>query len=286
MFLSEKNNKNKYIYDKKINCKSCLKYKECKLIEDRFRNELEQLDGNWRALFDNGRRVGTPTRRCSHAIVEKHRDKFKGKNVLEIGCGPSSEIDYIFCNQNSVQYTGLDPERLPLYFIPYTVGKRLQNKIFISLFKLLNIRKLPKLNLHQRYIRDYYPTKHLSRGSFDLIYGNSTIEHWHEKVDDTDYSLKLYREDIEQCYNLLKPGGKLLINCPMYVHGNRIFLLGQVNVIKHFFSNKWKSVEFEHWRESYDDLLPHCPKKRKRGFKERYKIDLENIWLLNIIASK
>lgn len=275
-----------------MHCKSCVKYDECKSIEFRFESQIDKLGGNWRAVFDNGVRVGTPIRRCSHAIVESHQEKFRNKCVLEIGCGPSSEINYPFCKKFNVEYTGLDPERLPQYFIPYTfgkrntIGKRLQNKIFISLIKLFNIRKLPKLNLHQRYIRDYFPTKLLKHGSFDLIYGNSTIEHWHQDVDDMSKSVNLYREDIDFCYELLKPGGKLLMNCPMFVHGNKIFIYGLFDIIAQFFNSRWASVEFENWRKSHDDLLPYCPVKRKQTFKETYNIDLVNIWLLNIVATK
>ncbi len=104
-------------HHKNINCKSCVKYIECKSIESKHVNKLKELEGNWRALFDSGQRVGTPIRRCSHAIVETYRKNFIDKLILEIGCGSSSEIDYKFCNQNNVEYIGLDPERLPLYSI-------------------------------------------------------------------------------------------------------------------------------------------------------------------------
>ncbi len=76
------------------------------------------------------------------------------------------------------------------------------------------------------------------------------------------------------------------MNCPLYVHGNDIFVLGKISIIENFFSSKWKSVEFEYWRELYDDLMPYCPDKRKKIFKETYNIDLDNIWLLNIVATK
>jgi len=274
------------IHHKNINCRSCRKYTKCKSIEFRFRNKLRELDGNWRALFDNGRRLGTPIRRCSHAIVEEHRDKFRNKQVLEIGCGPSSEIDYEFCLHNNIQYMGIDPKRLPFHFIPHIRGKSIQYKIVIFLLNLFKIKKWPKRNKYQRYILDYFPSKMLESFSFDLIYGNSTIEHWREDDDDVDRSLKLYQGDIVHCYNLLRPGGKLLINCPIHVHGNPIFVRGRVDLIERFFADKWKSVVFEHWRESFDDLMPYCPKHRKKPFKEIYHIDLVNIWILNIVATK
>ncbi|MCP4264273.1 MAG: class I SAM-dependent methyltransferase [Candidatus Brocadiaceae bacterium] len=271
---------------KNINCKSCIKYNECRSIENKYKDKLQELDGNWRAIIENGRRVGTPIRRCSYAIVETHLNKFMDRSVLEIGCGPLSEIDYAFCRQNNVSYTGLDPERIPLYFIPHTKGKSLQNNIFTSLLKIFNVKKYPKRNLYQRYIMDNFPSHLLEQNSFDLIYSNSSIEHWHQEEEDIQASLNLYREDMNSCYDILRPGGMLLMNCPVYVHGNDIFVRGKINIIENFFSGKWKSVEFEHWRELHDDLMPYCPDKRKESFKETYSIDLVNIWLLNIVATK
>ena len=76
-----------------IHCASCLNYENCKHLENKLSDALNEHDGNWRSLIHDGRRVDTPIRRCSQAIVKKHLCKFKDSHVLEIGCGPLSEID-------------------------------------------------------------------------------------------------------------------------------------------------------------------------------------------------
>ena len=79
----------------------------------------------------------------------------------------------------------------------------------------------------------------------------------------------------------------LLINCPIHVHGNIIFMMGNIDMIECFLDNGlWESVTFEHWREKHDDLLPYAPDHRKQAWRDKYGIDLLNIWLLNIVAKK
>ena len=85
-----------------INCISCLNYENCKKLENKYFDDLMENGGNWRSLFDDGNRVNSPPRRCTNAIVKKHLDKFNNSHVLEIGCGPLSEIDLNFCRENNL----------------------------------------------------------------------------------------------------------------------------------------------------------------------------------------
>ncbi len=87
---------NNSIVHENINCGSCKRYEECKSIEEKHKDQLEELGGNWRAVFEGKARVGTPTRRCSGAMLDKHLDSFKNSKVLEIGCGPLSPISLDF----------------------------------------------------------------------------------------------------------------------------------------------------------------------------------------------
>ena len=209
--------------------------------------------------------------------------------MLEIGCGARSEIDYKFCSNNNTQYVGIDPDSLPPLYIPHTPGKPIQNKLFNGVLRLFRITKYPLKNSHQSYIFDTFSSKQfkqLKSETLDLIYSNSTIEHWHEQENDMEHSLELYKTDIHQCYKLLKPGGVLLINCPIFVHGNRIFLEGRIDLIERFFDDRWSSIKIEHWRQHYDDLMPYCPVRRKEAFRKLYGIELKNIWLLNVVAKK
>lgn len=86
---------------------------------------------------------------------------------------------------------------------------------------------------------------------------------------------------------MLKDEGTLLINCPIYVHGNKLFMQGKIEIIKNIFMhNKWKRLIFEYWRKDHSDLMPYCPHARKEYFKKQFNIDLDNIWLLNVVAEK
>ena len=62
-----------------------------------------------------------------------------------------------------------------------------------------------------RYVRDRFPSARLRGRTFDVIYGSSSIEHWHEDLDDREESIAAYQRDIRECYELLRPGGVLLI---------------------------------------------------------------------------
>jgi len=91
---------------------------------------------------------------------------------------------------------------------------------------------------------------------------------------------------MKKCYEMLNPGGILIVECPVLVHGNFLWQHSRIDLIEKLFDSQWSSVIFEHWREQHDDLMPYCPEHRKIGFKEQYNINLDNIWDLNIVAIK
>ena len=75
----------------------------------------------------------------------------------------------------------------------------------------------------------------------------------------------------------MKPGGHLLINTPIHVHGNKIFVHGKIEKIEKFFNyDYWKSITFEHWREQFDDLMPYAPVHRKKAWINKYGYDFNN----------
>ncbi|MCK4809549.1 MAG: class I SAM-dependent methyltransferase [Candidatus Omnitrophica bacterium] len=273
---------------KEYSCEKCVSYDFCKHIEERFHNQIIADKGNWREIYDNGQRVGTPIRRCAQTIFKSYESIFFNKQVLEIGCGCLSELDKQFCQEHKVNYVGIDPGRLPGVFIdnePVFLW-RVQNKVMPRILKLFNVKKY-RLNKYQYYIRDAFPSEELEGRNFDLIYGNSTIEHWHEKESSLELSVEAYKRAMDECYRLLKQGGILLMNCPIYVHGNILFMRGEMDAIEGIFENgNWRKVTFEYWRRNYSGLMPYCPQARKEYFNNEFGIDLENIWLLNIVAKK
>ena len=277
------------INEKYIICKECISYDNCSSIENKFRNELEENKGNWRALFDSGKRVDSPLRRCTHAVLKTHISKMKDKRVLEVGCGPLSEITLDICKANNIKYCGIDFDRTRYTYVfeKSRYFEKYQNAIIKRLFKMLNIRKY-SINRYQSYVVDKFPSKLLDKCKYDVIYGNSTIEHWHEKNKDFSESEKLYQNDLSIAYELLDNGGKLILNCPIHVHGNNLFVYAKLDAIKNIFtkSAEWKNITFEYWRKDHSGLMPYCPEKRKEVYKNDMGIDLTNIWLLNVIAEK
>jgi len=266
-----------------VNCASCDAHDRCRALESRFAPELAANGGNWRAIFyPEGGRVGTPTRRCTAAMIARHAHRFEDRDVLEIGCGPLSGITEEFCRARRVRYTGIDPARLPVFEIPWLNARNLQRRLFAPLVRLGWHASSP----HRRFILDRFPSPKLSGRSFDVIYGASTIEHWHEEIDDRESTLTAYQDDVRECWRLLRPGGVLLMNAPMFVHGNRWFVRGDVPLVEGFFGDEWSSVTFEHWRERHDDLAPYRPAHRAAAFRDRFGIDLTNIWILNVVATK
>jgi len=167
------------ILHENINCRSCTNYNHCKSVEEKYKDELVDLKGNWRSIFDTNGRVGTPTRRCSQAIIQKHLTAFKNKRVLEIGCGPFSPINFEFCQKYNVAYIGIEPERLPQFSHSISIVERIINKIYTVFTKALRIRRHYR-NRRQTYILDFFPSPLIERERFDLLYSNSSVEHWHE----------------------------------------------------------------------------------------------------------
>jgi len=272
-----------HVIHNNINCASCRSYQHCTNIENRFKSDIVANEGNWRNISEaDGKRIETPIRRCSLAILEKWSHLFENSDVLEIGCGPSSAVNEEFCSVHRTRYIGIDPARLPSYELPWIPFKSLQRRVLGNFVSW----GLHQTSRHRQFILDRFPSPKLSGRAFDLIYSTSSLEHWHEDLTDRDKTILRYRRYIDECWNLLRPGGVMVMDAPMFLHGNIWFMRGDVEMLESFFGNKWQSIVFEHWREQYDELMPYCPKRRQRAFREEFGIDLHNIWILNIVATK
>ena len=202
-------------------------------------------------------------------IQEFHkRDRFDGVHVLDIGCG--SGLSSLAFLEMGARVTAFD-------FDPISVETT--RKLIMENYKGSSASRVFRGDvLDENFMRGL--------GEFDLVYGASTIEHWHEDLENRDDTIRAYREDVRECWRLLRPGGVLLMNAPMFVHGNRWFMRGDVALVESLFGDEWRSVVFEHWRERHDDLAPYCPAHRQRVFREELGIDLTNIWILNVVATK
>jgi len=266
-----------------VRCPNCANYPACKAVEGRYGDTLRGNGGNWRALREGGRRVPSPVRRCAEVWTRQVLGGFRDGRMLEIGCGPSPVFSGKDCEERRINYIGLD-ETLPFQGCDRLPFKDLQQRLVMKTARFLGIRKLPGRTSRQRFIRDTFPSRHVQDYKFDVIYGNSTIEHWHERNFDIEASTALYKRDITACRRLMNDGGRLLMSCPVYVHGNHIFMLGRLDRLQSLFAEGWVRVTFEYWRRDFGDLMPYCPTARRGHFQAAFGIALENMFLVNVTA--
>lgn len=97
--------------------------------------------------------------------------------------------------------------------------------------------------------------------TFEYVLSNQSIEHWFE------YGVSI-RAGINEITRVLKPGGKLYINFPMYLHGHPLFVKGDINKIIECISNNYLSVK--KMTAYYDKRLPNYIGWKKCGFPDFY----------------
>lgn len=105
--------------------------------------------------------------------------------------------------------------------------------------------------------------------TFDFVIGNQTLEHWNEFGDCPKLGLW-------QCFRVCKPGGTVLLNVPIRLHGSRIFVEGDMDAIRELFLPFSSEVELVAWRrESHPlpavDFLKDC---RSLGPGNSYVLDI------------
>ena len=116
---------------------------------------------------------------------------------------------------------------------------------------------------------------------FDIIYAGQTMEHWRsdEKV----------AENIKSLHSVLKDGGWLYINVPIYSHGNKMFVLyDEKKILECLNICSWEKIEFERWRYNYASLAPFNPFRKK--FAKKLSVissqETPSIWVLEIRLKK
>ena len=93
---------------------------------------------------------------------------------------------------------------------------------------------------------------------FDIIYSSQSIEHWYQSVTTFD-------EGLREIHRVLKLGGMLFIDFPIYLHGHYIFMLGkEKDINKLFESPSWIIEKNENWRKDYKPLSPYYTWNGKR----------------------
>lgn len=155
----------------------------------------------------------SPLYRCTHKIVELFVEGLSaGDKVLEVGCG-SWSLCRDLCLQKGVKWEGVDP-----------IVRENKKNLAVIATKRGSVHAIP--------FADNY---------FDYVICNQTIEHWHE------FGVS-FEEGMSEIYRVLNPSGKFVINAPIYLHGQRQFLLNNYNIETLFPRCLWDNLTIEEWR--------------------------------------
>jgi len=162
--------------------------------------------------------IGSRLRSCVIASIEYNFRDVKGKNILEVGCGENSFARTIIelCGG---KWLGIDPR----------AGSRGKN----------SIRSIAGEIHHIPCIDNY----------FDIIMGIQTIEHWPR--NNSLESDPEYEKALAEIWRILKPGGSIYFDAPIFLHGAPEFIIGDIIGIKRFFLHQpWKNLTVTSWRKS------------------------------------
>lgn len=147
---------------------------------------------------------------CIIPITEGYKKLIRpGQRVLEIGCGAWSPIkDH--CDAIGAEYEGIDTEEY--YGTEKSVATRIEN--------------LASLSFDDEY--------------FDFVFGNQTMEHWEEYGCQNIWGLF-------QCFRVCKFDGLVAQNVPIYFHGTKHFVNGDIDKIRDLFSTFSDGVAITAW---------------------------------------
>lgn len=223
--------------------------------------------GNVSKLIASGREIdgrvenNLVLRSCIWGMLNKHADRFEG-DILEVGYGAwKGTRRFLRGKKIKVnRWHGLDPKA------PDDPSRR----------------------LYKGTVSDI-PTDDCT---FDWVIAFSTMEHWCEFGDSLESGL-------QEIHRVLKPGGMLLLEAPMFVHGDERFHFGEVNVIKRIVMGLPWDVQFEEWRKDHFPLEPvygwdpkfqrakQVPEYEQRALKMEQNFSVPpSSWHLEIFCSK
>ncbi len=172
---------------------------------------------------------GTPLRKCVVSSIEAHFYNCQNKNVLEIGFG-RFKLAKNLIHRSGGTWTGVEPKR-PKNEKP-VIGKGGYG--------------------HAAHIP--FPDQ-----TFDKVFGIQSMEHWGQKSNAV-LDASSYPECTDEIHRVLKPEGSVYLDAPIHLHGNEMFIMGDIEKIKSLFpTDKWKNIHIERWREDYAPLQRHTP---------------------------
>ncbi len=171
---------------------------------------------------------GTPLRKCVVSSIEAHLSNCAGKQVLEIGFGRFMLARNLI-RRSGGTWTGVEPK------IDRSIKPRIGGGSYGT------ASDIP-----------------FEDDTFDLAFGIQSIEHWGQKARGGTPSD--YEDCLREIHRVLKPGGSVYFDAPVYFHGHEMFIMGDLPRIRQQFSpDLWDDVTIEKWREDYVPLEPYPP---------------------------
>lgn len=125
-------------------------------------------------------------------------------------------------------------------------------------------------------------------GTFDLVFGNQSIEHWGEPHPNIPRAAS-HQECLEEIARVLRPGGRLYLDAPIHLHGHEMFILGDLPRIQALFDvSLWDELQFERWRHEWEPLDRYqTPATDFAHWPETLSVsDDVSVWLLVITATR
>lgn len=201
---------------------------------------------------------GTPLRKCVVASSEAHLRVPPGTMALEIGSHRHSHGRRIVeaCGGT---WTGIEP----------SLGPGVQAKIGAGGYG--HAAGIP------------FPD-----ASFDLVFGNQSIEHWDEAHPHIPERTS-HAECLAEIARVLKGGGRLYLDAPIHLHGHEMFIRGDLARIEALFDDAvWSEVAFERWRREWEPLARYPTPAGDRGrWPDPVRLgDEVSVWLLVITATR
>lgn len=227
--------------------------------------KLQDIDIYPNEIYDHTNSV------LANSVVASNYE-LKGKitsdqNILEVGCGTNSWLKDNL-NLDKCKWKGIDIKKFD------------NGKLGIAT-EIGSVHDMP-----------------YSDSSFDFILANQSIEHWSEYGISIDDGLR----EIGRC---LKQNGEIHINFPLFLHGEPIFVKGDIETIikiiekhlsieeiKAYYSKKhenyqgWKLCGFPDWliQNTKTSFVVNVILKKKLNFDYSKKINKINLKKRNIYA--
>ena len=193
----------------------------------------------------------SPIRQCVIASLEQHLSALEGRLVCEIGCGAWPFAKNIV-EGKGCEWLGIDPKEYN------GMGRK-------------------TIRTHEGTVASVpLPDDHV-----DVVLANQSLEHWHE------YGTS-FRRGFREIHRILKPGGVLIMNFPIHLHGHPIFIRGEISNIRALWSPKlWNNLVFEEWRRNYHPLERYQGWKLIRNDEHVIRnLGQVSTWTMNVIARK